>query len=310
MRELLKLASRLAEGRTPVLIQGESGTGKDLLAHWLHHAGPRRDYPLIKVHCPSIPAELLESELFGHEAGAFTDAKQPKAGKIELAAGGTVFFDQVQDLTPNLQAKLLRVVEDCRFERLGGTKTIEVDVRFVAASSIDGRQAVSAGTFRQDLYHRLSVVPLTVPPLRERRDDILPLAETFLARERQRRTTPARAFARETSEALKGYAWPGNVRELRSVIERAALYTTSDVVKTVAEGDREGIHPLRAGPGRGPADPGRGHPRHQPQGAVGETATVRNPLMQRARTGRNRPAFSAAEGFRCRRAAIHSRRGA
>ena len=116
------------------------------------------------MHCPSIPSELLESELFGHEAGAFTDAKHAKAGKIELAAGGTVFFDQVQDLTPNLQAKLLRVVEDCRFERLGGRKTIEVDVRFVAASSVDVRQAVSAGTFRQDLYHRLSVVPLTVPP--------------------------------------------------------------------------------------------------------------------------------------------------
>src|SRR5205814_3104151 len=136
--------------------------------------------------------------------------------KIELAAGGTVFFDQVQDLTPPLQAKLLRVVEDRKFERLGGTRTLEVDVRFVAASSVDLRQAVSAGTFRQDLYHRISVVPLTVPPLRERREDILPLAENFLARERQRKTTPARALARETADALRGYAGPGHVRQLAS----------------------------------------------------------------------------------------------
>ncbi len=234
MRDLLKVASRLSEGRTPVLIQGESGTGKDLIAHWLHHQGPRRDYPLIKVHCPSIPADLLESELFGHEAGAFTDARQAKAGKIELAAGGTVFFDQVQDLTPPLQAKLLRVVEDRRFERLGGTRTLEVDVRFVAASSVDLRQAVQAGTFRHDLFHRLSVVPLTVPPLRDRREDVLPLADLFLRRERGRKSTPARAFAHDTAEALKGYSWPGNVRELRSVIERAVLYTTGEVVPSSA----------------------------------------------------------------------------
>jgi two-component system response regulator HydG len=234
MRELLAVAARLAEVRSPVLIQGESGTGKDLLAHWLHYKGPRRDGPFIKVHCPSIPEDLLESELFGHERGAFTDARQAKAGKIELAAGGTLFFDQIEDLTLPLQAKLLRVVEEKRFERLGGTRTFEVDVRFVSAARLDLRKAVTAGTFRDDLYHRLSVVPLTLPPLRERLADIRPLAEAFLARERERHSTRARGFAEETMTALKGYPWPGNVRELRGAVERSALYSPGETVEPAA----------------------------------------------------------------------------
>jgi DNA-binding NtrC family response regulator len=230
MREMLRVASRLAEARSPVLLEGESGTGKDLLAHWLHYKGPRRDGPLIKVHCPSIPEELLESELFGHEKGAFTDARHAKAGKIELAAGGTLFFDQVEDLSLPLQGKLLRVVEECRFERLGGTRTLEVDVRFVSASRLDLRRAVDAGTFREDLYHRLSVVPLVLPPLRERPEDILPLAEAFLIRERERRATTATSFEADTAQALLGYHWPGNVRELRAAVERAALYAAGATV--------------------------------------------------------------------------------
>ncbi len=234
MRELLQVAARLAEAKSPVLIQGESGTGKDLLAHWLHYKGSRRDGPFIKVHCPSIPEDLLESELFGHERGAFTDARQAKAGKIELAAGGTLFFDQIEDLSLALQAKLLRVVEEKRFERLGGTRTFEVDVRFVSASRLDLRKAVTAGTFRDDLYHRLSVVPLTLPPLRERPQDIRPLAEAFLARERERHSTPARGFAEETMTAIKGYPWPGNVRELRGAVERAALYSPGELVEPAA----------------------------------------------------------------------------
>jgi DNA-binding NtrC family response regulator len=234
MREVLQVCTRLSGARTPVLVQGESGTGKDLIAHYLHYQGPRRDAPFIKVHCPSIPEELLESELFGHERGAFTDAKQAKAGKIELADGGTVYFDQVQDLTPALQAKLLRVVEDCRFERLGGTRTLEVDVRFVASSSVDLRKAVAQGAFRQDLFHRLGVLPLTLPPLRERRDDILPLADVFLARERERGTSRARAFERTAADALKGYSWPGNVRELRSAVERAVLDSGTEVLPATA----------------------------------------------------------------------------
>jgi DNA-binding NtrC family response regulator len=234
MKELRDIAGRLAEARSPVLLQGESGTGKDLVAHWLHYGGSRSDGPFIKIHCPSIPGDLLESELFGHERGAFTDAQRAKAGKIEIAAGGTLYFDQIHDLSPALQAKLLRVVEERRFERLGGTRTLEVDVQFVASSTVDLRQAVTAGLFREDLYHRLSVVPLTVPPLRNRREDIVPLAELFLARERERKATRARAFEPETLDALRGYWWPGNVRELRSVVERAALYATADAVAPAA----------------------------------------------------------------------------
>jgi DNA-binding NtrC family response regulator len=234
MRELLEVATKVAQARSPVLVEGESGSGKDLLAHWLHYKGPRRDGPFLKIHCPSIPEDLLESELFGHERGAFTDAKQAKAGKIELAQGGTLFFDQIEDLSLALQAKLLRVVEERKFERLGGTRTIEVDVRFVSASTANLRKAVQARTFREDLYHRLGVVPLVVPPLRERREDIVPLAETFLLREREGKGLRARQFEPETADALRGYHWPGNVRELRSVVERAALVTDGDVVAPAA----------------------------------------------------------------------------
>jgi DNA-binding NtrC family response regulator len=230
MRELVSILGRLAEAKSPVLLEGESGTGKDLLAHRLHYASSRRDGPFIKIHCPSIPDDLLESELFGHEKGAFTDAQRVKVGKVEMAAGGTLYFDQVQELAPALQAKLLRVVEERRFERLGGTRTLEVDVRFVASSSVDLRKAVSAGTFRDDLYHRLSVVPLVVPPLRNRREDILPLAELFLRRERERKATRATGFQDSAADLLRGYLWPGNVRELKSVVERAALLAEGDLV--------------------------------------------------------------------------------
>jgi DNA-binding NtrC family response regulator len=229
MRSILSVVARLADAKSPVLIEGESGSGKDLLAHHLHESGPRRDFPLIKVHCPSIPEDLLESELFGHEKGAFTDARRAKLGKIELAEGGTLYFDQIQELSPALQAKLLRVVEEKRFERLGGTRTLEVDVRFVASSSVDLRKAAVAGSFRGDLYHRLSVVPLALAPLRDRREDILPLAELFLSRERERGAR-ATSFAPAASELLLGYHWPGNVRELRSVVERAALRGTEPSV--------------------------------------------------------------------------------
>jgi two-component system NtrC family response regulator len=223
MREVAALVLRLADTRSPVLLEGESGTGKDLVAHWLHYGGVRREGPFIKVHCPSIPGELLESELFGHEKGAFTDARQAKAGKIEMAASGTLYFDQIQDLVPQLQAKLLRVIEERQFERVGGTRTLEVDVRFVASVNVDLAEAVRAGRFREDLYHRLNVVPLKLEPLRSRREDVMPLAHAFLARERERGVTTAGGFTPEAAELLRGYGWPGNVRELRALVERTAL---------------------------------------------------------------------------------------
>ncbi len=234
MRRLRDDLLRLAQARSAVLLEGESGTGKDLAAHWLHALGPRRDAPFIKVHCPSIPLELLESELFGHERGAFTDARATKLGKIELAAGGTLYFDQIHDLDLGLQAKLLRVVEERRFERLGGTRTLEIDVRFLSSSGVDLRAAAAAGRFREDLYHRLAVVPLLLPPLRERREDVLPLAEAFLARERALRATRALSFEPDAAEALLAYTWPGNVRELRAAVERAALYARGESLERAA----------------------------------------------------------------------------
>jgi two-component system response regulator FlrC len=223
MQRVLEVASRLLEARTPVLLVGESGTGKDLLARHLHEGSPRRLGPFVQLHCPSVPEQLLESELFGHEAGAFTDAKQPRIGKLELADGGSLYFDQVQELSVALQAKLLRVVEEKRFERLGGQRTLDVDVRFLFSANQDLRAAVSRGAFREDLFHRLSVVELELPPLRERREDVLPLAQFFLRRERERGATRARGFDADAEELLQGYGWPGNVRELRAAVERAAL---------------------------------------------------------------------------------------
>jgi len=234
MAELLRVVERLSDARSTVLLQGESGTGKDLVAHLLHYGGARRSGPFIKVHCPSIPEELLESELLGHERGAFTDAAETKLGKIEIAHGGTLYFDQVQDLSPALQAKLLRVIEERRFERLGGTRTIEVDVRFISSANVSLREAVDAGAFRDDLYHRLSVVPLTLPPLRERREDIVPLASQFLRRTREHQACTAREFEAAALDVLRGYHWPGNVRELRSVVERAALFTSGETISSAA----------------------------------------------------------------------------
>jgi DNA-binding NtrC family response regulator len=224
MVEIVALLQRLADAPTNVLLSGESGTGKDLSASALHYWGKRADQPLVKVDLASIPGELMESELFGYERGAFTGARDAKPGKLELAGQGTLFLDQINEPEPALQAKLLRIVEDKSYERVGGTRTLTLEARIVASSTADLVEAVERNSFRRDLFHRLSVFWIQLPPLRERREDIEALAEHFLKREGERLDEGVpRELSDDAREALQNYVWPGNVRELKGVIERAGL---------------------------------------------------------------------------------------
>ncbi len=220
---LLNDLRRIAASASMVLVRGESGVGKDLIASLIHYLGPRPEEPLVKIDCASLPHELLESELFGYERGAFTGAQQMKRGRLELAGEGTLVLDEVAALTMPMQAKLLRVIEEKRFERLGGTRSITVPARIVALTNVDLEHAVARRTFREDLYYRLNVIPVVIPPLRERPGDIRPLAETFLARLTEMHRRPAMTFEPAAMTALCAYAWPGNVREMRNVLERAAV---------------------------------------------------------------------------------------
>ena len=223
-RRVLELARKVADAPSTVLITGESGTGKDQLARLIHELGPRRDAPFLKIDCASLPAELVESELFGHERGAFTGAVERKQGRLEMARGGTIVLDEVAALAPAVQSKLLRVLEERSFERLGGTETLRIDARLIALTNTDLAQAVAAGRFREDLYFRLNVVTIVVPPLRARAKDIVPLAEHLLAR---LVTVHGRAnvkLSEAARRALEAYAWPGNVRELKNAIERALVF--------------------------------------------------------------------------------------
>ncbi len=230
MKHVLQLAAQVAPQATAVLVTGESGTGKEVVARFIHRRSPRSEGPFVAVNCAALAETLLESELFGHERGAFTGAVQARRGRFELAHGGTLFLDEVGEMSANLQSKLLRVLQERQFEMVGGTRTITVDVRVIAATNKELARAIEDKSFRQDLYYRLSVFPIHIPPLRERREDILPLAE-FLARKiSSRMGRHFKALSSETQRILYSYGWPGNVRELQNALERSLIVAKTDTI--------------------------------------------------------------------------------
>ena len=224
MRELVETVEKVLDHDASILILGESGSGKNYLAEAIHACGSRRDEPFLQIECASIPAELFESELFGHERGTFTDAQARKPGKLEVARRGTVYLDEITALTPPLQAKLLRVIEERRFSRLGGGAALPFEARVISSSNADLDTLLRAGALRRDLFYRINVVTLTLPPLRERPEDVAPLAAKFLRRAGRR----FRGFDPAAERLLSSYHWPGNIRELRNAVERAALLETGD----------------------------------------------------------------------------------
>ena len=220
---VLKAATQVASTDTTVLLVGESGTGKEVVARFIHHASNRAHGPFVALNCAALPEQLLESELFGYERGAFTGAQQAKPGQIELAAGGVLFLDEVAEMSASAQAKFLRVLQEREFQRLGSTRTLKANVRVIAATNRDLKKALERGDFREDLFYRLQVFDIKLPPLRARPTDILPLSEAFLEQIGQTFGRPPSGLTRDAKEALMHYDWPGNVRELRNALERAAI---------------------------------------------------------------------------------------
>ena len=223
MQEVYKVVERVADSRATVLIRGESGTGKELIARALHYNSPRANKPFVAVSCAALPESLLESELFGHEKNAFTGAAAAKPGRFELAHSGSLFLDEIGDIPPAMQIKLLRVLQEWEFERIGGTKSIKVDVRLIAATNKDLEKAVTDETFRSDLYYRLNIVSIFLPPLRERLEDVPTLVEHFLDKYNKQNARKIKTVMQETWDMLNAYRWPGNVRELENVIERSVV---------------------------------------------------------------------------------------
>jgi len=230
LRELLELIERVAPTSSTVLIQGESGTGKELVARALHRHSPRADRPLVAINCAAITETLLESELFGHEKGAFTGAIARKKGKLEMAEGGTLFLDEISELVPGMQAKLLRALQEREFDPVGGTRSVKMNVRVIAATNRNLAEEVQAGRFRSDLFYRLNVVCLTTPSLRDRREDIPLLAQNFIAKVSEKYRVPQKTLSADALTLLIQYDWPGNVRELENAIERSVVLGTSNEI--------------------------------------------------------------------------------
>ncbi|MGD0623612.1 MAG: sigma-54 dependent transcriptional regulator [Thermodesulfobacteriota bacterium] len=230
MHQIFETIEKVADTDSTILILGESGTGKELIAKAIHYNSYRREGPFIPVNCAAIPSELLESELFGHEKGAFTNAIRTRIGRFELANGGTVFLDEIGDMSPNLQSKLLRVLQERQFERIGGVKTVKIDIRIIAATHQDLKVAVEQGKFRQDLYYRLNVIPIQIPPLRERKSDIPLLVHHFLNHFNRSKKRKIEGINNEALNRFLEYLWPGNVRELENIIERIVILTNNDSI--------------------------------------------------------------------------------
>ena len=256
MTELMNFVRKVAASEaSTILIQGESGTGKDLIAKAIHYESSRQDKPFVAINCSAIPETLMEAELFGHERGAFTDAKAMKKGLFEMADGGTLFLDEIGELSPLLQAKLLRVLEDQIIRRVGGVRDMQVDVRVIAASNRDLEKAVQEGHFRQDLFYRLAIISIFIPPLRERKEDILPMVDFFIERYNRKFRKGVRGISEETRKLLMQHNWPGNVRELKNAIERAMILEEESLVRpaylpfAVAEHGRTAFEQMTPGNG-------------------------------------------------------------
>jgi nitrogen regulation protein NR(I) len=234
MKAIYDMIAKVADSPSTVLISGESGTGKELIAKALHRGSSRRDKPLIKVNCAAIPKDLVESELFGYERGAFTGAVSSKPGRFELADGGTLFLDEIGEVPVEMQVKLLRALQESEFERVGGIKTIHVDVRLIAATNRDLKQLIAEGRFREDLYYRLAVVPIALPPLRDRREDIPLLVRHFIQKYNERLGKRVEGIEDEALQLLLGYAWPGNIRELENLMERSVLFADGPLIQASA----------------------------------------------------------------------------